>query len=1016
MRTALAVLAVMTAAHARAQETMLWSAQQYTSQNGLPQNSVVSMAMDRQGYLWFTTESGLVWFDGLTFHLPEQPRGAGAASERMREITPTADGHLLLMNAKGDLFDLNDRGIARSWPIPPATRSPRAVHGGVLSVDHMRRLIEQLEPLPGHDRWEGIHLTVLPVNATEWLIGGRECLLHYEGDRLRDTIPVPGGWTDLFTVGGSVYVVDARRELHRWVPGSDRLTPARLIGADLARIVKRPRLWLIDQRYGEVHAYLRDGATLYLMRPTTDPDTLRADKLPVELPTGCAVNDVLWSDEHHVLLVGTDTKGLFVYRERALRTRLCPSDQPGWNDAYYAMAPLDDHRVLALATDHRTLFDRDGCRQVWELPYSFNYECLRTLDDGRLALAHASELELWDPSGSRPSERTSLPDATRIFCFLERPEGLWVGHAHGIDRVKDGQVTPVMRSRGVTVMRQVGRSVWAGTCVGVLRYDTGTGAIDTIPEVRNSCVRSIELVGDRVFMGTYGAGAFVHHQGRTVKLPMDRQGYLTHVHSFMADGTGHLWISSNRGLFRVALSAIDAYLKGRTGQLYYAYYGTGDGIVNPEFNGGCDPAHVRLRDGRALFPTLEGLVEFDPDHVPDPVPKGRVFITQFVQDGVEQDLARPVRIPPTHDDLRIRFSLPYWGSPVNLQLEYRLGDLNDRWVPIGTYERELHFTRLPAGTYTLAIRKLGAPATEAPASIRFEVLTPYYRQRWFLALCGIASAVLLFLGIRVNEARLRRRNQELELAVRERTRAMELANEQLRRSVEVKERLVSIISHDIVTPLRFIARVARRTNAGHAGPDLHGDLRDIALSSDKLYANARNLLSWIKHQEGRIELRPMHVALNPLVEEALDVVRALASSQGARLVNDVPLDDVLRTDRDVVLIILQNLISNAVNYTREGEVRVLGEQRDDHYALSVCDTGPGMSPKALAHVRDILSGRHGRRGTEHGDPEMQGLGYVIIGELGALLGGSVDVDLRPGGGTTVTLRLPLRTEPPGPMA
>jgi signal transduction histidine kinase len=264
--------------------------------------------------------------------------------------------------------------------------------------------------------------------------------------------------------------------------------------------------------------------------------------------------------------------------------------------------------------------------------------------------------------------------------------------------------------------------------------------------------------------------------------------------------------------------------------------------------------------------------------------------------------------------------------------------------------------------------------------------------------------------VRLNEARLRRRNEELADAVRQRTLELEQANERLRRSVEVKERLVSIISHDIVTPLRFIARVARSTGGGRTGPELDENLRDIALSSDKLHANARNLLSWIKHQEGRIELRPMHVALNPLVEEALDLVRALAVSKGDALVNDVPLDDVLRTDRDVVLIILQNLISNAVNYTRNGEVRVRGMQADGHYDLCVCDTGPGMSPKALAHVRDILSGRYGRRGTEHGDPEMQGLGYVIIGELGALLGGSVSVEVRPGGGTSVTLRLPLRPE------
>jgi signal transduction histidine kinase len=115
---------------------------------------------------------------------------------------------------------------------------------------------------------------------------------------------------------------------------------------------------------------------------------------------------------------------------------------------------------------------------------------------------------------------------------------------------------------------------------------------------------------------------------------------------------------------------------------------------------------------------------------------------------------------------------------------------------------------------------------------------------------------------------------------------------------------------------------------------------------------------------------------------------------------------VVRTDRDVVLIILQNIVANAVNYAPNGTVTVHGVQVGDRYLLRVADTGRGISPKALDHVRDILHGEHGRRGMDHGDPEMQGLGYVIIGELTSLLGGSVELEIGDGGGTVVTLALP----------
>ena len=56
----------------------------------------------------------------------------------------------------------------------------------------------------------------------------------------------------------------------------------------------------------------------------------------------------------------------------------------------------------------------------------------------------------------------------------------------------------------------------------------------------------------------------------------------------------------------------------------------------------------------------------------------------------------------------------------------------------------------------------------------------------------------------------------------------------------------------------------------------------------------------------------------------------------------------------------------------------------------------------------LTAGQRGRRGMDHGDPEMQGLGYVIVGELATLLGGAVEVGNGPNGGAKVTIQLPLQ--------
>ncbi|MCC7501905.1 MAG: hypothetical protein IT229_05205 [Flavobacteriales bacterium] len=873
-------------------------------------------------------------------------------------------------------------------------------------------MFSKTRPLPGREDWGRPPMHIMAVSEQDWYIHGKDGLMQYRDTALVRTIPLPPARRELFMLNGSIYGLDVEQRFFRVDLQKGSVEPAVLEGLDVSAIEPRNKEWLLSQRQGEPWAYLRDGPDVYLIRPGTEVGTLRAEHLPVSLPEGCVVSEMLWSDRHHLFVAGTDTKGLFIYRERLMRTRLCATAGAVSNNAYYALAAYDSLNILALSVDHRTLFGPQGCEPYTVLPDPVNFQVLNVMRDGRLVLARLNEVVFLDPR-SGASSAMKMGEGQQMLSFLDRGTEQWVGYGQGLQVIRDGQLSPVFKSRTITMLRSVGDEVWCGTCHAVLRLDPATGTVDTLKIPGGGCLRSMEEYEGRVFIGTYGGGAYVYDNGRLQRLPMDRQGFLTHVHTFMPDGRGRMWISSNRGLFSVALGDIDAYMADTTTHVYYAYYGRNEGILNPEFNGGCDPAYVRLADGRAVFPTLDGLVEFDPDQVPDPVPQGRVLVEGVRIDGVAVDPRTELVMEPGQQEISVRFSLAYWGAQANMQLEYTLSSIQDRWQPIAASERELRFSRLPPGIYVLTIRKLGARTDEEPTRLRFQVLAPFYRQRWFLVMLAMLVGMLFFGAIRLNEMRLRNKNIELEKAVQERTREMELANERLRSSMEVKERLVSIISHDIVTPLRFIARVARSTNrTPEVNVELSDNLRDIAISSDKLYANARNMLSWIKHQEGHIELRPLHVALNPLVEEALDMVRELAAGQGDVLINDVPLDDVLRTDRDLLLIILQNIISNAVNYTRTGEVRVVGGQKDHHYELCISDSGPGITPKAQAHINDILSGQRGRRGMDHGDPEMQGLGYVIVGELATLLGGSVEVGNGSKGGAMVTIQLPLHVAEP----
>lgn len=141
-------------------------------------------------------------------------------------------------------------------------------------------------------------------------------------------------------------------------------------------------------------------------------------------------------------------------------------------------------------------------------------------------------------------------------------------------------------------------------------------------------------------------------------------------------------------------------------------------------------------------------------------------------------------------------------------------------------------------------------------------------------------------------------------------------------------------------------------------------------------------------------------------------VSGLAASKNDQLKNEVDLDDVLFTDRNVLAIILQNLVVNAVNHTEDSTVTIHSVQHADGYRLIVSDNGPGMSPRAQRTIRSLIAGERGHENEHPPGETLPGLGYVIITELLALLRGRLDFVSTVGTGTVITLTLPALDQGP----
>jgi len=995
---------------AKAQET--WSQQQFMSENGLLQNRVHAMVRDRWGALLIGTEGGLVRFDGDHFKQVGLPAQEGIRPSRVLDILATASGEYVVRDAGCRQYVYANEVLAPITADAPTRQFTSRFSGGIASVGAAVAAMDPDSVMAGKSGWPA---TMRPVNLLDgkWCARTEKELLVYSDTVLIARYPLPFGRPlHLFMLGDVLYTFDSIGQAHQVDPTTG--VCSRVTMADFPDVESRNgnlgwRLFLdpVDHT-----ATIVSRDSVYILRNDASGAVLRAEYVPLKLPSDVQIGAMVWMQAEEVLAVGTSTKGLFIYRKNSMRSFLCEVMLDGVNNAYNAQAPFRAGSILTSTRGGARLFTAEGCSQA--------PPPVRVFDEAAVLLD--AQLRYWYGRGDTLFQYDALTEEEQLvrtglkpLCFLEEQDTLWMGTSKGVYCIVEGEVVlkyPIsegdLSSKPNALCRTPDGEFWMATCSGVYRA-TRANSWESIPGFGGICARTLAVHKGMVLVGAYGSGAFIYRDGRPQRFPADEQGFLSHVHGFMPDSAGFLWMSTNQGLFRAKWSDLLAWTQDTTQRIFYGYYGKRSGIENSEFNGGCSPPYVRTRDGWASFPTMDGLVWFRPEEVSDAYPAGDILVEGvFVDDKV---LGPDLVVAWDHREVLVRFSLAYWGDPENVRLEYRMdGVTGDHWTPLPTGQRELRFGKLPPGDRELELRKIGSALRgEESMVFRFKVPVPFYRSLWFIGACVLGASLLVVSIVRLNAARLQRKNMLLERKVRERTQELVDTNAVLRRSLEMKEMLVSIISHDIVTPLRFIARVANGVSRGLVNaPDerLNSTMVDLARSSDKLHANAQDLLDWIKRQDGRIDLRPRNVVVSLLATEVFDMERERASDNAVKLVNEVLSDDTIRTDRNVLSIVLHNLVANAVSHSVGAAVTIRGERVGKEYRITVSDTGVGMPDSVLRHAQRVQAKGALGAMNEEGERDVQGLGLLIVADLLQLLGGTFVVSSQQELGTAIVLVLP----------
>lgn len=231
------------------------------------------------------------------------------------------------------------------------------------------------------------------------------------------------------------------------------------------------------------------------------------------------------------------------------------------------------------------------------------------------------------------------------------------------------------------------------------------------------------------------------------------------------------------------------------------------------------------------------------------------------------------------------------------------------------------------------------------------------------------------------------------------------ANKNLQKSNETRDKIFSIISHDLRTSVGNMRNVFRYMLDGMVDPVEDRDIIfDAEVTSRHTFNLLENLLYWAKSQQGNLKIRQELVDVEDAVSDVFDQEFGSALNKSIKLKKDIAKDLYVYADRITLNIILRNLIMNSIKFTPEnGKVEVKANENQDGIYISVSDNGIGMSKIDIERILQ-KSESFTNKGTNQ--EKGTGLGLVIIKEFLELNNGKIDIKSKLDEGSEFTIIFP----------
>jgi signal transduction histidine kinase/ligand-binding sensor domain-containing protein len=979
-----------------------WFARSWTTEDGLPNNTVNALAQTQDGYLWLGMPSGLARFDGIRFEDFAPTNYIVPPNRGPTVMISSGDGGLWMALDRGGVVYLNAGGT-RTYidELPKVIPNGLAEDTeGALWVAYRQGLLYRIK----NDR-------VVEITAKDGLPAGPDiCAL---------TTDSSGNlW---FAKSGQVGICRAGKlqSLKQFDATPARLAAARTGGV---WICLGFRLYKIDeagscQDEGEFHpdrpktianCILEDNEGAVWIGTSFSGVFRHDDSGFQNIPTTHQDILSLTQDFEGNIWVGTYGGGLDRVRRRTISLEGTESGLP-----FAAVESIcqDPTGTIWAVTENGLLARRiDG---KWRaLPATENWpddaSCVTAEKNGTLWIGtRAHGLYCW-----RDGKFVNWGDTNQIrgqalhTLLVSRAGDLWIGQErpNAIQRLRSGELRTYDLGEESRIVRAMAEdaagNIWAGTSKGILLRFTGDTLTDATPKPEEPLsIRCLYTTPDgALWIGYAGFGVGRLKDGHYGEIRAEQGLHDSWISHILADGHGWLWFGGDRGIFKVRQQELEEAAENRALQVRSIQFGKGDGLPSLLATFGDSPDALRSRDGRLWIPMRTALAVVEPQKAAGNTSAPLALISQvFAGDRqiawyggalpVRKSADEPVldlrstnasiRLPPAHRRLLFEFSAPNFTAPENVQFRYRLEPLDEDWrMPAST--RSAEYPRLSAGKYVfrvIACNKEGVwDKTGAVLSL---VVAPFFWQTlWFRI--GALTLFTLAIVAAVRIISFRRLHQRLQVLEQQ---------EALHRE---RARIAKDIHDDVGANLTQIALLGELAQQDRSEPDKAADRMGKISGTARQAIKSLDEIVWA--------VNPRNDTLAHLIDYAGQFAVDFLRSAGIRCRLDFPEQPPARelsTDlRHNLFLVIKEALNNVAKHARASEVWLRASATEKGLQVVVEDNGCGFEKVPDNAISDGLRNMRQR---------MQDIG------------GECRIESKPGGGTKVLVHLPWSSEPTVPV-